>query len=95
MDGRGLAMHDRLGPDHLAAESLAQALVAQADPRMGSLPDSFSSTSSDTPAWSGVHGPGEMTMRAAPSALISSTVSASLRTTFTSCPNSPKYWTRL
>ena len=64
-------------------------------PRIGTAPESFSSTSSDTPAWSGVQGPGEMTMRAGPSAAISATVSASLRTTFTSCPNSPKYWTRL
>jgi hypothetical protein len=43
-------------------------------------------TRSDTPASSGVPGPGEMTMRSGVSAAIWSTVNASLRTTFTSAP---------
>ena len=64
-------------------------------PRIGTRPESSDSTASDTPAWSGVHGPGEMTMRPGASAAMPTTSSASLRTTFTSCPNSPKYCTRL
>src|SRR6266568_2081877 len=41
------------------------------------------------------HGPGEITIREGLSAAISSTVIASLRTTRTSSPSSPRYWTRL
>ena len=44
------------------------------------------------PASSGVPGPGEITIFSGPSASASSTESASLRTTFTSAPSSPRYW---
>ena len=47
------------------------------------------------PASSGVPGPGEITMRSGRSARASSTLIASLRTTFTSAPSSPRYWYRL
>ena len=39
--------------------------------------------------------PGEITIRSTLSATISSTVMASLRTTRSSWPSSPRYWTRL
>ncbi len=40
-------------------------------------------------------GPGEMTMPSACRASSSETLSTSLRTTSTSAPSSPRYWTRL
>ncbi len=49
-------------------------------------------TSLDMPAFSGVHGPGEMTIFSGASSAISSRVVSSLRTTLTSAPNSHRYW---
>ena len=56
---------------------------------------SGASTSSEMPASLGVHGPGETTTRSKPRASSSSTVARSLRTTSSSHPSSPRYWTRL
>ncbi|MNR64151.1 hypothetical protein D3C85_1866920 [compost metagenome] len=62
---------------------------------MGVFAPSRSMMSSETPASFGVQGPGEMTMRSGASFAISSTVIASLRTTFTSAPSDCRYCTRL
>ena len=64
-------------------------------PKIGISPASSRSTSSDTPASSGVPGPGEIMMCDGFSARMPATSSASLRTTFTCCPSSPRYCTRL
>ena len=52
-------------------------------------------TSSEMPASVGVHGPGETTTRSEPRSSSSSTLARSLRTTSSSHPSSPRYWTRL
>jgi hypothetical protein len=52
-------------------------------------------TAHDTPASAGEHGPGLITSLAGRSASTCSTVTWSLRTTFSSAPSSPKYCTRL
>ncbi len=63
-------------------------------PRIGTFPANRAISSSDTPASSGVHGPGETTTCDGAIAAISSTDAASLRNTVTASPNSPKYCTR-
>ena len=64
-------------------------------PRIGVVAPNRSITAIDTPASFGVHGPGEITMRCGASFSISSTVSASLRSTRTSAPSACRYCTRL
>jgi len=49
----------------------------------------------EMPASAGVQGPGETTRRSGWRASSSATVALSLRTTSTSAPSSPRYWTRL
>jgi len=88
-------VHDAPGANDLAAERLADARWPRQTPSIGTVPASVFSTSTDTPASLGVHGPGEITMRSGFKAAISATVSSSLRITFTSSPNSAKYCTRL
>ncbi len=51
--------------------------------------------STEMPASFGVHGPGETTMRSGAFSNRASTEAASLRTTSSSAPSSPRYWTRL
>ncbi len=63
-------------------------------PRIGTLPPSWRNSCSDTPASSGVPGPGEITMYPGRNARMPATSMASLRTTFTSTPSSPKYCAR-
>ena len=84
-------MHELRGPHDPAAERLAQGLVAEADAEERHR-RSGGSSSRLIPASSGVPGPGEITMRSGRRARASSTLSASLRTTFTSAPSSPRYW---
>jgi hypothetical protein len=87
-------VHELLGAHDLAAEGLADALVAEADAEDGDLAGEALITASEMPASLGVHGPGEITMCSGASAAISSVIS-SLRNTLTSSPSSPKYCTRL
>ena len=91
-------------PHHLAAESLPDALVSQADAEDGNgafrtgeavQPAGPAISSRQTPASFGVHGPGERTSRSGRRARISSASSASLRSTSTRAPSSPRRWTRL
>jgi hypothetical protein len=63
-------------------------------PRIGVVGPSRLISSSDTPASSGVQGPGEITIFSGRSRSISSTVSASLRSTRTSAPSACRYCTR-
>jgi hypothetical protein len=58
-------------------------------------PPKWRITSSEIPASDGVHGPGEITIRAGASDSMSAQLSASLRKTRTSSPNSDRYCTRL
>ena len=51
--------------------------------------------STDTPASAGVHGPGDTTTLSGARPTRSVVAAASLRTTSTSAPSSPRYWTRL
>ena len=83
--------------DDLAAERLRERLVAEADAeRRDRRPrGSARIASTEMPASSGVHGPGETTTRSEPRSSSSSTSRASLRTTSSSAPSSPRYWTRL
>ena len=62
---------------------------------MGIFPVKYLITSSEIPASFGVHGPGDMTINSGEISSISLIEISSLRTVFTSWPNSPKYWTRL
>ncbi len=62
---------------------------------MGIFPAYVLMTSRLIPASFGVQGPGEMTRCEGASAAISAAGISSLRTTRTSCPISPRYWTRL
>ena len=61
--------------------------------RAAILPDA--SAASETPASSGVPGPGEITRCVGASAAMPAMSIASLRTVITSAPSSPRYWTRL
>ena len=61
-------------------------------PRIGIVGPKRRTTSVEIPASSGVRGPGEMTMRSGAIASISSSVTASLRTTLTSAPSSHRNW---
>ncbi len=63
-------------------------------PRIGITPAKRRIVSIEMPASFGVHGPGEITIRAGASWATPSTVSASLRSTRTSSPSSPKYCAR-
>ena len=95
-DQRGLAVHDLGRPHHVAAEDLADALVAEADAEDGHA----ARRRCGSPRWTGRRpragpGPGEMSTASGSSASISSRVSASLRCTSGSAPSSPRYWTRL
>ena len=89
----GLAVH-RLAAHHRPAELGGERLVAEADAehrhaRLGVAADRLASRG---PASSGVQGPGETITR---SGSRSSSSGTSLRTTSTSAPSSPRYWTRL
>ena len=63
-------------------------------PSIGTLPAKARTASSETPASSGVHGPGEMTMRSGRMSRRPAAPASSLRTTLTSAPSSPRYCTR-
>ena len=97
LDRRRLAVHRRRRAHDRAAERGADRLVPEADAEnRRRARRSAGSTSIVMPASSGRPGPGEITMRSgAQRARSSSTVTASLRTTRTSAPSSPRYWTRL
>ena len=64
-------------------------------PRTGALPAKRRIISIDTPACSGVPGPGEITTASGASRSASSGVMASLRKTLTSRPSDAIIWTRL
>jgi hypothetical protein len=64
-------------------------------PRIGVVGPNRRTTSTDTPASAGVHGPGEITIRSGASSRICSTDSSSFLRTSISAPNSPRYCTRL
>ena len=65
LDRRQLAMHLARGADDIAAELLADGLVAEADAEDGfALPAKVFMMSRLTPASLGVQGPGEMRIRA-------------------------------
>ena len=51
-------------------------------------------TSIEIPASFGVHGPGEIAIASGARSAIASRPIASLRSTVTSAPSSPKYWAR-
>ena len=51
-------------------------------------------TSSEMPASFGCPGPGEISTPSGWRSAIASTVTASLRTTSSSAPSEPRYWTR-
>ena len=73
-DQRRLAVHDLRGPHDLAAEDLADALVAEAHAEDGTAGRrSARMTSLDTPASSGVPGPGEISTASGSRATISAT----------------------
>ena len=96
LDRRRLAVHRDAGAHDRAAEDRADRLVPEADAEnRRRLPAAAGSRSIVMPASSGRPGPGEMTIRSGFAPTTSSTVTASLRTTRTSAPSSPRYCTRL
>ena len=95
VNGRGLAMHEAVCADYIAAVDLTDRLVAETDSQDGVVAPSWRMRSSEMPASFGEHGPGEMQIFSGARAFTSSTVRASLRWICISTPSSPKYWTRL
>jgi hypothetical protein len=63
--------------------------------RIGVTPANRWTSSIGIPASFGVHGPGDIAIASGARAAIASTVIASLRSTATSAPSSPKYCARL
>ena len=64
-------------------------------PRVGVVSPKWRTTSLEMPAFSGVDGPGEMTIFSGAMRVISSTVVSSFLYTCTSAPSSHRYWYRL
>jgi hypothetical protein len=95
LDRADLAVHHLLGADHLAAERLADGLVAQAHAQQRHLAGEVLEHGHRDAGLGGLHGPGETQMWSGLSASISSIVISSLRKVRTSAPSSPKYCTRL
>ena len=87
VDWRRLAVHQPRGPHHLAAEHLPMHWCPRQTPRIGTCRPNARMISLETPAWSGVHGPGEMTMAVGATASPPRPASiSSLRRTTTSAP---------
>jgi hypothetical protein len=89
--GAHLAVHDLAGAHHLAAEGLADGLVAEAHAQKRHAGTRLRRVSGmQMPACAGSQGPGDSTMASGAIAITSCTCSASLRTTLTSAPSSPR-----
>ncbi len=96
VDERGLAVHDLRGPHHVAAEDLADALVAEAHAEHRNLrPAKRVMTVVGEPGVLGAARARADEHAVGLELAISSMVSASLRCTTGSAPSSPRYWTRL
>ncbi len=90
-DGAELAVHDLAGADHLAAEGLADRLVAEADAeeRRAGLGGGGDQREADA-GLVGVQGPGESRIAEGLSAIAAWTSISSLRRTIVSAPSSPR-----
>jgi hypothetical protein len=89
--GAHLAVDDLVAADDLAAEGLADGLVAKADAEKGDAGLAAALVSGrQIPAAAGSQGPGERTMTSGCRAMTSCTSSASFRLTTTSAPSSPR-----
>jgi hypothetical protein len=77
-------MHQRLGVNNLAAECLADTLVAETHTQQRNFAGEVLIVATEIPASFGVHGPGETTIYCGFSFSICSTVISSLRKTSTS-----------
>ena len=94
-DGARLPVHDPVGADDLAAEGLADGLVAEAHPEDGQAPGvAADDLHGDPRVLRRARAPARGARPAGLRAATSSTVRASLRTTSTSAPSSQRYCTR-
>jgi hypothetical protein len=95
-DHAGLAVHQLLGPDDLAAESRANGLVPQADPQDRQLAREMADRRHRDTRLGRRARPGRNHQPVGPAQPVDpSSVISSLRNTSTSAPSSPKYWTML
>ena len=95
-DRRGLAVHDLARAHDLAAEGLPDRLVAEAHAQDRDLPGVRRMTSQADPGLVGRARPGrDHDVGRARARRCRRPAISSLRTTRTSCPSSPRYWTRL